>query len=264
MPEGVAYHVITSPQISDIRFLDVQSGFGYVFTALFRATPQSAAQKVVLKVPKSSPNGSDWDAKAFNEEVAVLGAVVHAHVVRLIGVWPALDQAPLNACGAAFALVMAYVDGGTLTSLLQHLQRRSSTTTTPSANATSSSGSAASSAHSFHLLPVVRLELLWQVCSAVACLHAHGVVHRDLKPDNVLVGYSTGAGAGAGAGSSSSSSNQLHVKLCDFGLSVFLTSNELISLAGTLQYAAPEQLTAGAVITSAVDVYAFGCVMYFL
>ncbi len=173
MPVGVEHHFLVSAQLSNIRFWDVPSGFGYVYRAQFRATSQSAPIEVVLKVPKHSD--TQWDAKAFGEELNVMAAVLHPNVVRFIGVWPRPDQMPVAATGAAFAVVTEYVTSGTLS---QHV-----------------SGSG--------LLAVARVDVLWQIACAVAHLHGAGVVHRDLKPDNVLV------------------TAEWDVKLCDFGLSRF-------------------------------------------
>jgi serine/threonine-protein kinase len=97
-----------------------------------------------------------------------------------------------------------------------------------------------------------RLNLLLQLCDAVAFAHANLVVHRDLKPANVLV---TDGG---------------HVKLLDFGVAKLLgdAPDELDltrqgSAGLTPDYAAPEQITGGAV-TVATDVYALGVLMFVL
>ncbi len=241
MTVSVERHLILSAQLSDIRFWDVQSGFGYVFRAQWRATALSTPIEVVLKVPKRSDK--HWDAKAFGEELNVMAAVLHPNVVRFIGMWPRPDHMVVAATGAAYAIVTEYVPSGTLTQRV--------------------TGS--------RLLPATRVDVLWQLASAVAHLHGAGVVHRDLKPDNVLL------------------TAQNEVKLCDFGLSRF---GRVPSIAdsdphdsapsssggsgsvrldetepfGTAVYAAPEQFSAqhDTALTSAVDVYAFGGVMYFL
>lgn len=96
-----------------------------------------------------------------------------------------------------------------------------------------------------------RLGLFLQIALAVAHAHAVLVVHRDLKPTNILV---TGEG---------------HVKLLDFGIAKILDEGQsvdtpLTELSGrplTPEYASPEQV-AGAPLTVAADVYALGVVLY--
>ena len=97
-----------------------------------------------------------------------------------------------------------------------------------------------------------RLQLLLQVCEAVAFAHANLIVHRDLKPANILV------------------TDAAQVKLLDFGVAKLLAeapgAEELtrIGAAGlTPEYAAPEQIN-GKDVTVATDVYALGVLMHVL
>lgn len=105
-----------------------------------------------------------------------------------------------------------------------------------------------------------RLRLFLDVLAAIACAHANLIVHRDIKPPNVLV---NGDG---------------HVKLLDFGIAKLLELDPGSGIpqpgdASTLTregawvltpaYAAPEQVTGGQV-TTATDVYALGVLLYVL
>jgi non-specific serine/threonine protein kinase/serine/threonine-protein kinase len=99
-----------------------------------------------------------------------------------------------------------------------------------------------------------RVSLFLQVCAAVSYAHQHLVVHRDLKPNNILV---TADGS---------------VKLLDFGIAKLLEPNaDTFSApteqtattlrAMTLDFASPEQV-AGGIVTTVSDVYSLGVVLY--
>lgn len=92
----------------------------------------------------------------------------------------------------------------------------------------------------------MRVRLLIETCNAIAYAHAHGVLHQDIKPSNVLV------------------TDDGHVKLLDFGLSAILTPHGEKSFARigvSSAYAAPEVFE-GASPSVAIDVYALGVVLY--
>ncbi|HVZ93528.1 MAG TPA: tetratricopeptide repeat protein [Phycisphaerales bacterium] len=101
-----------------------------------------------------------------------------------------------------------------------------------------------------------RLEILIDVCQAVQFAHQHGVIHRDLKPDNVLVQREGESG---------------RVKVLDFGIAKLVEGEskhttfktEMGQIIGTLPYMSPEQISGrAAVVDTRADIYALGCVAY--
>lgn len=91
-----------------------------------------------------------------------------------------------------------------------------------------------------------RLDLFSQVCDAVTYAHQHLVIHRDLKPGNILVNAHG------------------RIKLLDFGVAKLLSDNVEEATRNTpltLSYAAPEQLTR-ATISTATDIYALGVLLF--
>ncbi|WP_206779434.1 serine/threonine-protein kinase, partial [Frankia sp. EI5c] len=92
-------------------------------------------------------------------------------------------------------------------------------------------------------------EVLRQLAAALAFLHGHGVVHRDVKPANLLV----------------EQVDPIQIRLADYGIARILdlpgvTASE--GQPGTLPYMAPEQINGQKDVTAAIDIYAFGVVMY--
>ena len=94
------------------------------------------------------------------------------------------------------------------------------------------------------------VDLVGQVASALDAAHALGLIHRDVKPGNVLVAQ-TAAGE--------------HAYLCDFGLAKHVSSvNSLTgerAFVGTIAYISPEQIEGGA-IDARADIYSLGCVLF--
>jgi serine/threonine protein kinase len=97
------------------------------------------------------------------------------------------------------------------------------------------------------------LGLLAQAAGALDAAHARGLIHRDVKPGNMLIA------AGSGR------PGQEHLYLSDFGVTKRSTSDSGITgtgqFVGTLDYAAPEQFE-GRALDARTDVYSLGCVLY--
>jgi serine/threonine-protein kinase len=96
------------------------------------------------------------------------------------------------------------------------------------------------------------LTILGQVGGALDAAHAQGLIHRDVKPANILVGPGVGDGA----------PDQAY--LVDFGITKRTTTAGLTQaglFVGTLDYAAPEQIR-GQAVDARTDVYSLGCVLF--
>ena len=95
--------------------------------------------------------------------------------------------------------------------------------------------------------PAVAVALVTQIGSALDAAHAKGLVHRDVKPGNVLI----------------SSSGECY--LCDFGLTKPMAAERSLTesgqFVGTLDYVAPEQIK-GTEVDGRADEYALACVFY--
>src|SRR4051812_15907573 len=92
------------------------------------------------------------------------------------------------------------------------------------------------------------MEACAQICEALAHAHANGILHRDVKPSNVLLGDGEG----------------VHAKLLDFGLAQMAEAETLTAqgdVPGTLAYISPERL-AGDESTAAADVWAVGVMLW--
>jgi hypothetical protein len=183
---------------------------------VWRARDTVLSRPVAVKLLRSENTGDPTFLARFRAEAQHAALVAHRHIAALY------DYGELEDAGSgerlAF-LVMELVDGESLADLL---------------------------ARDGRLDPPRTLALLRQAADALAAAHAAGLVHRDVKPGNVLV---------AADGS---------VKLTDFGIAVSATSVPLTQtgqVVGTAHYLSPEQAS-GNRAGPASDVYALGLVGY--
>jgi serine/threonine-protein kinase len=154
--------------------------------------------------------------RRFQDERQVLAALSHPHIARLLD-GGSLDGQPY--------LVMEYIEGQPIDEYCR----------------------------SHQLTIAQRLELFRSVCAAVQYAHQNLVLHRDLKPGNILVGIDGTP------------------KLLDFGIAKFLNPqawgrpDDATRTAGLLltpEYASPEQIHGRKTLTTSSDVYALGVVLY--
>ena len=187
-------------------------GMGEVYRA-FRADDQFR-KHVALKMIRGGQD-SALVVKRFRNERQILADLEHPNIARL------LDGGTV--CGTPY-LVMELIEGRPINKYCEEQE----------------------------LSVPDRLKLFVQVCSAVQYAHQHLIIHRDIKPGNILV---TSEGA---------------PKLLDFGIAKILDPHGGIGeneptvtmfRALTPQYASPEQIK-GESITTATDVYSLGVVLY--
>jgi serine/threonine-protein kinase len=175
---------------------------------VYRADDLLLGQAVALKFLPEGLTDDPSRLRRFYEEVRIARQITHPAVCRTHDVFSA---------GAQPFLSMEYVDGEDLKSLLRRIGRL------PNDKA---------------------LEIARQLCAGLAAAHERGVLHRDLKPDNVMI------------------DGQGKVRITDFGLAAVAETIEGHDVrSGTPAYMAPEQL-AGHEVTIASDVYALGLVLY--
>ena len=107
------------------------------------------------------------------------------------------------------------------------------------------------------LAPTVAALITMQVLAALNAAHVIGVVHRDLKPDNIYLTRDLGAPGG------------IRVKILDFGIAKLVgdqlgnkTKTKGGSILGTPVYMAPEQCRGAGDIDARTDIYAVGCILF--
>ncbi|KAK2962345.1 putative Mitogen-activated protein kinase [Blattamonas nauphoetae] len=85
---------------------------------------------------------------------------------------------------------------------------------------------------------------MWQLCRSLEYLHRNGIIHRDVKPENLLV------------------CRNKELKICDFGFARYTSSKgDYTDYVATRWYRAPELLLSTTNYTTAVDIWAMGCIM---
>ncbi|MEM8930650.1 MAG: serine/threonine-protein kinase, partial [Acidobacteriota bacterium] len=200
-----------------------RGGMGVVYRAV--RADGAFDDEVAVKVLAAGPAGSDRQLR-FLKERQILASVRHPNIAYLLdGGWTE-DQRPF--------LVMEWVRGRPIDAYCE--DRR--------------------------LTVRERIRLVLQVAGALEHAHRNLVVHRDVKPSNVLVIEPGELASGTGQ------STEGMVKLLDFGIARLIADDhESQTRTGqklmTLAYASPEQIQ-GEVVTTASDVYQLGLLLYLL
>jgi serine/threonine protein kinase len=192
-----------------------RGGMGIVY----RARHLAVGRPVAVKILRADLARNTEALARFHREAKAAAAIGHPHIIEVID----FGHSPE---GDAY-LVMELIEGIDLAGLLRRETR----------------------------LPVARaLEIARQVADALGAAHAKGIVHRDLKSENVMV-ISRDEGD--------------YAKVLDFGISKMLEDDQGRApitrdgvVLGTPQYMAPEQGSDGGLVDHRADLYALGCILF--
>lgn len=179
---------------------------------VFKAVDAELGEVIAIKTLRQEILGEDPSAlERFKSEIRLARRISHRNVVR---------THDLGEYGGVYFITMEYVEGRSLKDLIRARGK----------------------------LPIpVTLSVAKQLCRALEVAHEEGVIHRDVKPQNMVV-------QGDGV-----------LKVMDFGIARLAKRQEGVTqrgmVVGTPEYMAPEQLM-GDNIDARADLYAVGCVLY--
>jgi len=182
-----------------------EGGFGAIYRGRQLSVDREIAIKVILPEYASRPDF----IRRFETEAQLVARLEHPHIVPLIDYWRDPEGA---------YLVMRYLRAGSVYATLRNKGA---------------------------FTPEATLKLVDQISSALSLAHRNNIIHRDIKPDNILL------------------DDDGNAYLTDFGIARATTKDgeEEDDVSGSPGYIAPEQITAGE-IGAHTDLYSFGIVIY--
>jgi serine/threonine protein kinase len=188
--------------------------------SVFKTWDHRVERIVAIKILRSLDKNDQRAVERFRREARAAAALAHPNAVTIYDFVEEVDQ---------YFLVMEYIHGPTLKQLIT--QRR-------------------------QLQPREAIEVAAQVCAVLQVAHARGFIHRDIKPQNIMLAWS-GSNGGLNDGGA-------WVKLTDFGIvrvaeDAGLTNSGIV--LGTADYLSPEQAR-GETLTASSDLYSLGVVMF--
>ncbi len=177
---------------------------------VYRAVDIRTGHSVAVKILKSEYNSDKEFLERFQREAQAASLMSHHNIVNLLDV---------GVEGEFRYLVLEYVSGNTLKDVIRQRGR---------------------------LEADKAIQITVRILSALQHAHDNGIIHRDIKPQNVLI-YSSG-----------------HVKVSDFGIARMtnaFTISKGDTVLGSVHYSSPEQAT-GSVVEAPSDIYSTGVVLY--
>lgn len=179
-------------------------------STVYRARQASIGREVAIKILTEQHEPESPYLQRFQREVKTIAGLEHIHILPIYD-FGTLDGYPY--------LVMRYLDGGSLNQLIRQ-----------------------------RALEINEVErLITQICTALDFAHENGVIHRDMKPHNVLL------------------DRQGNAYLCDFGIAKTIGVDAGLTrdgeAVGTPSYMAPEQWQ-GLAVSPQTDIYSVGVMLY--
>jgi serine/threonine-protein kinase len=198
--------------------LDAQVGRGGMST-VYRAFDTVLERPVAIKLMHAEIASDSDHLERFRREARAVAQLNHPHIVTVIDAGEELSRDGYDGRSGAPYIVLEYVPGETLKDVI----RRQGPLDIPQA-----------------------IAYAIEIARALGAAHEHMIVHRDVKPQNVLIGSEGGA------------------KITDFGIARSLTEEGLTMagrVLGTTDYVSPEQAL-GQPVTGQSDLYSLGVVLY--
>ena len=183
-----------------------EGGMGVVYKAKCHLLNRFVAVKI-LKAELS--NDEDFIIR-FKREATSIAKLSHPNIVNIHDVG---SENNIN------FIIMEYINGKTLKQVIKEKRKLSSQDT---------------------------LDIVLQVAKALDCAHSNNIIHRDIKPDNIMI------------------TKDMIVKIMDFGIAKVMDSRTITiskKVMGTVHYFSPEQAK-GNVVDFRTDIYSLGIVMY--
>src|SRR5579863_314041 len=192
--------------------------------SVFKTWDHHVERQVAIKVLRSLDKNDLRAVERFRREARAAAALAHPNAVTIYDFVEEYGQ---------YFLVMEYIPGPTLKQLIagrRHLQSQET------------------------------LEIAAQVCAVLQVAHTRGFIHRDIKPQNIMLV----SGSISSSAVSATPAASLQVKLTDFGIvrvaeDAGLTNSGIV--LGTADYLSPEQAR-GETLTASSDLYSLGVVMF--
>ena len=213
--------------ISDRYQLGERLGSGGM-SSVYKATDRVLERTVAVKILAEHLSDDEKFVARFRREALAVAKLIHPNVVQVYDTGVDHDR---------HYIVMEYVEGRSGAQLLQSRGR---------------------------LGPEVAVEVGAQACAGLEYAHRQGIIHRDVKPGNLMVIGGPAGRRRRDASSHDPPTGEMTTKLTDFGIARASAQSRLTqvgSVVGTAAYLAPEQAR-GEEATPAADVYALGVVLY--